>query len=88
MIEIKYKAKPVVVNAWHFTADNFNSRPKWVIQAEMTGVLTITLNPDKESYITFKNGVRVPLNNYIIKDNRGHFFDVDMTSFDEKFEAI
>ena len=84
----KFKAKPVIVEAWHFTLDGYNSRPKWIIEAQMTGVLTITCNPDKESYITFKNGVRVVLNNYIIKDGHGLFFDCSEDSFEEKFEAI
>lgn len=53
---MKYLSKPHQVDGWQFDPLSAQYRPSWVIEAEQTGKVFITIDKNKDSYATIVQG--------------------------------
>jgi hypothetical protein len=80
MLELKFKKKPVVIDAIHFTGDNADEILAWAGDR-------VRLTPNKEIVIhTFEGPMFAPTGWWIIKGVKGEFYGCDPDIFKMSYE--
>lgn len=86
----KFRKKPVVIEAWQYTGDGFQSKaPAWV--------LAWRLGPGEQVRLQQNNTLRIPtlegdhtasIGDWIIRGVKGELYPCKPDIFDETYEAV
>lgn len=89
---MKYRKKPVVIDAWQFTKKNFSKgAPEFIRHAKGKPVTLYSQYAGKLIYgeiETLEGTMRVSENDYIIKGVNGEFYPCKPDIFEQTYEEV
>ena len=98
---MKYRKKPVEIDAWHFTKENFKKGvPRWVDHLPINEYGREELNHDVSLWSqyggekiggeikTLEGEMTISENDYIIKGVHGEFYPCKPDIFEETYEPV
>lgn len=90
----KYRKKPVVIEAWQFTKDNFtrSKEPAWLKEAIRQGDITLWSQYGGDviegEIKTLEGDMKVSENDFIIKGVNGEFYPCKPDIFEKIYELV
>ena len=89
---MKYRKKPIVIDAFHMTEANARDRttwPQWLLSASQgLGAYFCCDGPDNIFIGTVKGRLKVSLNDYIIRGVRGELYPRKPDIFHATYEEV
>lgn len=89
---MKYRKKPVVIEAWQFTKDNFREgTPDFIKHQKDRDVLLWSQHGGEVIsgvIATLEGDMKVSENDYIIKDVQGEFYPCKPDIFEATYERV
>lgn len=83
---MKYRKKPVVIEAMQWTGDNINDIWEWVGAGAIYG--PTEANPDWLRIITMEGEMRADLYDWIIRGVKGELYPCKPDIFDATYEPV
>lgn len=87
---MRYRKRPVVVEAWEFTRDSLKAADSWVRRYQ-NDIKLVSQYGGEVLYIeikTLEGTMRAELGDYIIKGVQGEFYPCKPDIFEATYEAI
>jgi hypothetical protein len=88
---MKYRSKPVVIEAWQFNSGDYESMPVWLRDyRDKTLNLPCLVTDDGNAMLvpTLEGTMRASLGDWIIKGTEGELYPCKDSVFKTKYEAV
>lgn len=91
MKTMKFRSRPIEIEAWQFTGRGSDKPPKWFVDAYHAGQVFVTLNETKGHYVTLVyngNSERANPGDWILKDKTKQLRICNANSFEKQYERV
>jgi len=89
---MKYRKKPVIVNAFHYTSDKlfneWNKLPDWIKNAYEAGILIPIGGTEGITIKTLEGDHTAKLNDFIIQGVKGELYPCKPDIFEQTYEPV